>query len=291
MSVDLAWYLPETALSLVDVRVALADVAARHPGVVVRRELNVGAFEEVPREDVDAWDEGIAFYKVGFPPALLLHENGESAGPLSGEGGLAWGDILFSRGSGDDEGGEDDGETGASMLISSKLGGAELLWPTLSAFAGETAMELGARSQEEVDAGTPPPAGRPLTWSQIRMWIRGEDVEILEEDTDHMLVELHGEADDRSPRVTLAREMRLDRPWLRLSRVVGEDDPLPLGEAAENEELISSVTRSEVDGRHYLVQRLPFTAVTRSFLDAVLRDLGSAAAPLASESSGALGVN
>ena len=277
MSVDLAWYLPDTALSLVDVRVALADVAARHPGVVVRRELNVGAVEEVPREDVDAWDEGIAFFKVGFPASLVLNEN-DGAGPASGEGGLAWGDIFFSCGSGDDEGGEDDGETGASMLISSKLGGAAYLWPALSAFAGEAAAELGARSQEEVDAGIPLPTGRPLTWAQIRMWIRGEDVDVAEEDTDLMIVVLNREQDELSQRVTLARETHLELPWLRLSRVVGEGDQTLRGEAlAQNAALVSSIVRSEEDGLLYLVQRIPFTEVTKSFLDALLRDLGAKA--------------
>lgn len=291
MSVDLAWYLPETALALVDVRVALADVAARHPGVVIRRELNIGATEEeVPGEDVDDWDEGIAFFKVGFPSTRALNGNSEAAGPSSGSG-LDWGDILFSRGSGDDEGGEDDGETGASMLISSKLSGAPHLWPMLSAFAGEAAAELGARSQEEVDAGTHPPAGRPLTWAQIRMWIRGEDVEIIDDDADRLIVEIHGEADDRSQRVTLARETHLDLPWLRLTRVVGEDDPMPHGEAAQNEALLSSVARSEEDGRLYMVQRVPFTAATRSFLDALLRDLGGGADPLVSESRGVVGAH
>jgi hypothetical protein len=292
MSVDLAWYLPETALALVDVRVALADVAARHPGVVVRRELNVGTLEDVPQEDIDAWDEGIAFFKVGFPVEQVLNENGEAAGPPSGEGGLEWGDIFFSCGSGDDEDDDDDGETGASMLISSKLSGAPRLWPTLSAFAGEAAAELGARSQEEVDAGTALPPDRPLTWAQIRMWIRREDVEITEEDEDRMIVVLRWEHDGRSQRVTLTRETRLDLPWLRLSSVVCKDDQMPHGEAlAHNETLLASIARSEDDGLLYLVQRVPFAAVTASFLDALLWDLGAEADLLESEISGGLDVH
>jgi hypothetical protein len=290
MSVDLAWYLPETALSLVDVRVALADVAARHPGVVVRRELNVGAMEEeeeVPREDLDDWDEGIAFFKVGFPASLALNENVEGAGPTSGEGGLAWGDILFSRGSGDDEGGEDDGETGASMLISSKLGGAAYLWSSLLAFADEAAVELGARSQEDVDAGIPAPVGRPLTWAQIRMWIRGGDADITEDAADHLSVVLHGDHDDRSQRVTLTRETHLDRPWLRLTREVDE------ARKAQGEALVqdTTISRSEADGLFYLVQRIPFTAVTKSLLGKLLADLGAEAVLAASEGSSGLDVH
>lgn len=282
MSVDLAWYLPETALSLVDVRVALDDVAARHPGVVIRRELNVGAMEEMPGEDLDAWDEGIAFFKIGFP-ASPPNESVETAGPTSG--GLAWGDILFSRGSGDDEGGEDDGETGASMLISSKLNGAAHLWPSLTAFAGEAAVELGARSQEEVDAGIRLPVGRPLTWTQIRMWIRGGDADITEDDPDRLSVVLHGERDDRSQRVTLTRETHLEKPWLRLSRVIEEDSRKGYGEELVQD---TTIARSEADGLLYLVQRIPLTAVTKSLLGKLLADLGAEAVLAASElSSGA----
>ncbi len=287
MSVDLAWYLSEPSLALVDVRIALADVAARHPGVVVLREADAGATEEVPREEIDAWDEGFAFFKVGFPTEPLVNESGEPAGPASTDGaGLAWGDILFSCGSGDEDD-DDDAEAGASMLISSKLTGADRLWPKLSAFAGEAAAELGARSQEEVDAGIQRPPERPLTWAQIRMWIRSEDLEITEEDADHMSVVLRWEHDGRSQRVTLARETHLDLPWLRLSSFFAKEDQMPHQEAlVQNETLLASIARSEEDGRLYLVQRVPLSAVTPTFLDAILWDLGAEADLLESEISG-----
>lgn len=290
MSVDLAWYLPETALALVDVRVALEGVAARHPGVVIRRELNVGAIEDVPQDDIDAWDEGIAFFKVGFPVRLGLNESVEAGGPPSSGGGLEWGDFFFSRGSGDDEDDEDDGQTGASMLISSKLSGAPHLWPTLAAFAGETAAELGARSQEDVDAGIPSPPDRTLTWAQIRMWIRGEDVEILEEDEDHMIVELRWEEHEgRSQRVTLTRETHLDLPWLRLSRVVGKDDQMPHEDAlVQNETLLVSMARSEDDGLLHVEQRVSLSVVTTRFADALLWRLGARAPQLESAIRGGL---
>jgi hypothetical protein len=282
MSVDLAWYLSEPSLALVDVRIALADVAARHPGVVVLREADAGGTEEVPHEDIDSWDEGFAFFKVGFPTDQLASLSGEGAGPPSDGGGLAWGDILFSCGDEDD----DDAESGASMLISSKLTGADRLWPKLSAFAGEAAAELGARSQEEVDAGIKHSPERPLTWAQIRMWIRGEDLEIIEEDAEHMSVVLRWEHDGRSQTVTLARETHLDLPWLRLSSFFGKEDQMPHQEAlAQNETLLASIARSEEDGRLYLVQRVPLSAVTPTFLDAILWDLGAEADLLESEIS------
>lgn len=285
MSVDLAWYLSEPSLALVDVRIALADVAARHPGVVVLREADAGATEEMPHEEIDDWDEGFAFFKVGFPTEPVVNESGEAEGPISGVGGLAWGDILFSRGDEDDA--DDDGETGASMLISSKLTGADRLWPKLSAFAGEAAAELGARTQEEFDAGIKHPSERPMTWAQIRMWIRGEDLEITEEDTEHMSVVLRWEHDDRSQSVTLTRETHLDRPWLRISSFFAKENQMSHAEAlVQNETLLAAIARSEEDGRLYLVQRVPLSAVTPSFLDAILWDLGAEADLLESEISG-----
>ena len=173
------------------------------------------------------------------------------------------------------------------MLISSKLGGAAHLWSSLSAFADETAVELGARSQEEVDAGIVLPKGRPLTWAQIRMWIRGGDADITEEDSDHLSLILHGDHDDRSQRVTLARETHLDRPWLRLTRLVTED-----ARQAPGEELVqdTKIARSEADGLLYLVQRMPFTVVTKSLLGALMADLGAEAVLAASERGSGLEV-
>ena len=282
MSVDFAWHLSEPDLALADVRVALADVAARHPGVVVRREFGSGETNEDPGDDTDAWLEGEESFMVGFP-AAMVKENGDTPEQPPDEKGLYWGEILFALGD-DDEGEGDDEAASASMQISSTLSGGDRLWTTLSGFADEVAAELGARSEEDLDEESGPGAEQPLTWSQIRQWIRREELEISEEDAEHMSVVLRWEHDGRSQKVTLARETRLDLPWLRLSSFFCKEAELAPEEALlQNETLLASIARSEDDGLLYLVQRVPFSALTLPFFDTLLWDLGAEADLLENE--------
>ena len=45
----------------------------------------------------------------------------------------------------------------------------------------------------------------------------------------------------------------------------------------QNETLLASIARSEDDGLLYLVQRVPFSALTLPFFDTLLWDLGAEA--------------
>lgn len=292
MTVDSAWYLSEAKLALADVRVALSDVAARHAGIVIRRAVVAGAPEKDLGEDLDTWSNDTASFKIGFPAEVVV-QHGDAPDQAPDVTGLHWGEIFFSQGLDldiDDDDDDDDVESaGASMLISSTLSGGDRLWATLSEFADEVAAELGARSEEEIDADLAPGPEQAMTWTQIRLWIRREELEIVEEDAEHVTVLLHWEHDGRSQRVTLGRETRLEAPWLRLTSFLGKEELLPAAEALyQNGTLLGAIALSDEDKLLYMVQRIPLAAVTPTFLDTLLWDLGAEADLLESEISGGL---
>jgi hypothetical protein len=288
MSVDFAWYLEEPELTLADVRVALDDVAARHPGVVIRR--STGGDTADADADADAWLEGQQSFLIGFP-ADLVKESGDEPGHPPDEAGLHWGEILFTQGAADGEEDDvDDVDGEASIQISSTLLGGESLWSTLSGFAAEVAVELGARP-EDGDDEPAVPAEPPLTWARIRRWIRSEELEITAEEADSVSVVLRWGHDGRSQTVKLTRAIFVDAPWLTLSSFVGKPELLPATEALmQNATSLASLAQSEDDELLYLMLRIPLAGLTVSFLDAVLWDLGAEADLLESEISGGLDV-
>lgn len=289
MSVDFAWYIEEPELALADVRVALSDVAARHPGVVIRRDFGDGEVENDPGDDTDAWLEGNESFLIGFP-AATVRESGDDPGHPPDEAGLYWGEILFAQRDEDDEEDEGADDVSASMQISSTLSGGDRLWTTLSGFAAEVAVELGARPEEDDDEPAAP-APPPLTWTRVRRWLRREELEISEEDQDSVTVVLRWGHDGRSQRVTLTRAEFVDVPWITLSSFVGKLEQLPATEALmQNATSLACLAQSEDDELLYLMLRLPLVGLTVTLLDSVLWDLGAEADLLESEISGGLDV-
>jgi hypothetical protein len=273
MSKGAFWRLSSAELALPDVRLALSEVASKHDGVVFYRD---GAARHEAGE-AETRADGDESFMVGFP-ASMVRAHGDEPGSAPDADGLYWGKIVFSQGARGAAAGD---VLGASMQTSPVVAGGSEPWETLSGFAEAVAAELGGA----LDGGDPREV--PLTWTQVRAWLRRHEVQITEETDDYVSFVLNWDEDQRAQLVTLDRVERFQRPWLRITSGVCKLHQLTPEEALErNDTLVASLARDDLD--YYLVHHVALGGLTLALLDTLIWDVGSEADMLEQELTGGL---